>query len=67
MAVLCLFTMDSVGQVKNYNVWLLSSGDLIDFNSGQAVITEFGRSIYRNWLSLSDDEGRLVLYGNDDI
>ena len=68
MAVLCLFTIDCVGQTNNYNVWLLSSGDIIDFNTGRAVITEAGRSISnRNWLSLSDDEGRLVLYGFCDI
>ncbi len=68
MAVLCLFPIDSDGQVKNYNVWLLSSGDVIDFNSGQAVVTEASGSIsIRNWLSLSDDEGRLVLYGFSDI
>lgn len=68
MAVLCLFAIDSVGQVKNYNVWLLSSGDIMDFNSGQVVVTEASGSISnRNWLSLSDDEGRLVLYGFCDI
>ena len=51
MAVLCLFTIDCVGQTNNYNVWLLSSGDIIDFNTGRAVITEAGRSISnRNWL-----------------
>ena len=65
MAVLCLFTMDSVGQVKNYNVWLLSSGDIMDFNSGQVVIRNGKNFNYaRNMLSLSDNDGNLILYGS---
>ncbi|MBR4327633.1 MAG: PKD domain-containing protein [Bacteroidales bacterium] len=65
MAVLCLFPIDSDGQVKNYNVWLLSSGDIMDFNSGQVVIRNGKNFNYaRNMLSLSDNDGNLILYGS---
>lgn len=68
MAVLCLLSDLSIAQSKNYNVWLLNSGDLIDFNGGQAIVTDASNRNYEgNMVSLSDDEGRLVLYGYNNI
>lgn len=70
MAVLCLFPIDSDGQVKNYNVWLLSSGDLIDFNSGEAMVgktVDYKLNLNYDVLSLSDDEGNVALLGSATI
>ncbi len=70
VAVLCLLSDSTIAQVKNYNVWLLNSGDLIDFNSGEAVVgkaVDDKLNLNYGILSLSDDEGNVALFGSATI
>ena len=58
-AFLCL----TVSNAQTYNNWLLDDGDILNFNTNPPSIDKIEFDNYKGNFSLSDDEGKLILYG----
>lgn len=48
---------------QTYNNWLLDDGDILNFNTNPPSIDKIDFDNYKGNFSLSDDEGKLILYG----
>ena len=48
---------------QTYNNWLLDDGDILNFNTNPPSIDKIEFDNYKGNFSLSDDEGKLILYG----